>query len=121
MSEQVAGIRQNTGRDPAFRPTGKTWFRHTLLLITTLFTATLAGAIFPFGKLPIFPELNSPVAPDSLIVLLYLPQFYGTLIGTALIELATNPETLIYALSFSVSLVFILASHEAGHYIACRI
>lgn len=108
-------------RPPSLKPRARTWLLHALLLAATLFTATLAGAIFPFGRLPIFPELIDGTAPDSIFALLYLPQYYGNLIGQTLIVLATDPQALASAVSFSMSLLFILAAHEAGHYIACRI
>lgn len=103
------------------RPTKRTWLRHTLFLLITFVTATIAGTIEPFGRLPIFPELMDGTAPDSFLVLLYLPEYYGNLIAKALILLATDPPTLLASLSFSVPLLIILTAHEAGHYVACRI
>jgi membrane-associated protease RseP (regulator of RpoE activity) len=43
------------------------------------------------------------------------------LVGDAVTRLFTDAEYLTYGLSFSLSLLFILISHEMGHYIACRI
>lgn len=103
------------------RPTKRTWLRHSLFLLVTFITATIAGTIYPFGRLPIFPELADGSAPDSFLVLLYLPEYYGNLVAKALILLATDPPTLLASLSFSVPLLIILTAHEAGHYVACRI
>jgi membrane-associated protease RseP (regulator of RpoE activity) len=36
----------------AMRPKFRTWMFHTLLLLVTLVTATIAGVIYPFGKIP---------------------------------------------------------------------
>ncbi|HUF04777.1 MAG TPA: site-2 protease family protein [Aridibacter sp.] len=103
------------------RPTKRTWLRHTLFLLITFITATIAGTIYPFGRLPIFPEMMDGTAPDSILALLFLPQYYANLVAKALILLATDPSTLFAALSFSVPLLIILTAHEAGHYVACRI
>ena len=43
------------------------------------------------------------------------------LINTSVTGLLTDPAILAYGLKFSLSLLFILIAHEAGHYIACRI
>src|SRR5213078_4439098 len=39
----------------------------------------------------------------------------------AVVRLFTDPLSLEYGLSFSLSLLFILLSHEMGHYVACRL
>ena len=76
---------------PTLRPTRRTWIKHSLLLFATFCTATIAGAIFPFGRLEIFPELLAPGAPDSWAVLLNLPEYYLNLIVRAL----TSPAELL--------------------------
>jgi len=121
MSDQITIPSDTTFEPPVLRPRPRTWLRHGLLLAATFVTATLAGAIAPFGNLPIFPELIDGTAPDTIAVIYYLPQYYGNLIGQAIIHLATDPAALANALAFSGSLLFILTSHEAGHYVACRI
>jgi membrane-associated protease RseP (regulator of RpoE activity) len=50
-----------------------------------------------------------------------LPTTYAILIGSAVSALFTDASLLADGLSFSISLLFILISHEMGHYIACRI
>lgn len=105
----------------ALRPRARAWLMHIGLLLITLVTSTIAGFIFPFGRLPVFPELMSDSAPDSVVVIAYLPIYYLNLIGSVFQQATGDPAALLSALSFSVPLLFILASHEAGHYIACRI
>ncbi|REJ75378.1 MAG: site-2 protease family protein [Acidobacteria bacterium] len=117
MSKQIPLPQPLFPDRPTLRPTKRTWLKHSLLLLITFFTATLAGAIFPFGRLDIFPELLAADAPDSWAVLLNLPQYYLNLVVRAL----TSPAELFRALSFSVPLMIILTAHEAGHYVACRI
>ena len=50
-----------------------------------------------------------------------LPTVYGALLVESVIDLFADPAKLIYGLSFSLSLLFILICHEMGHYIACRL
>lgn len=102
-------------------PTRRTWIRHSALLLATFVTATIAGAIFPFGHLPILLDVPVPESASSLVVLLMIPQLYASTVFTAVTTLLSDPATLTGALSFSLSLIFILTCHEAGHYVACRI
>ena len=102
------------------RPTARTWVKHLLLLLATLITATIAGTLFPFGNQPmVFPDTGTW---GGLFDLLFsLPTRYLEMIGTTVHALLTNTQALKDGLSFSLSLLFILISHEMGHYIACRI
>lgn len=99
----------------------KVWIKHSLLLILTFITCTISGIMQPFGIIEIFPELNEPKLPSFLEVLSLLPIYYSNLILTAGYNLFTEASVLSYGLKFSISLLFILAAHEAGHYITCRI
>lgn len=121
MSDHAGTPERQLKRRPAMRPKARAWIIHSLLLAATFVTATIAGAIFPFGRLPIFPELIDGTAPDSIAALLYLPQYYGNMIGTTIVALSTDPSIFWSAVSFSLSLLFILTAHEAGHYVACRL
>lgn len=103
------------------RPTRRTWVRHLILLLITFFTCTIAGTIYPFGPVPLFPELNAADSLDTFQLLLSLPILYVQLIGKVVNLLLTNTEVLTHGLSFSLSTLFILISHEMGHYVACRI
>ena len=103
------------------RPSAGTWLKHIGLLLVTLVTATIAGSLYPFGKLPIFPEADPQTWAEIFDFILSLPSRYFALISGTVYLLSTNWELLKYALSFSISVLFILVSHEMGHYIACRI
>jgi membrane-associated protease RseP (regulator of RpoE activity) len=105
----------------SMKPTRSTWIKHALLLFATFITATLASTLEPFGRLTVFPELIDGTAPDSWFILLLLPFYYAKLIWTSMTYLMVNPHALFESLGFSISLLFILTAHEAGHYVACRI
>ncbi len=103
----------------AIRPNFKTWLKHFAFLFLTFITATIAGTLYPFGKI----EILLSVSDDAslLEVLAAIPNAYFQTIQFAIKQLFTNPEILFDGLSFSVSALTILLAHEAGHYIACRI
>lgn len=105
----------------AMRPTARTWMLHVLLLLITLVTATIAGVLFPFGRIDSMPAADPQSWPELLQFIATVPTRYAALIGTAIHHLITDTSYLIDGLSFSVSLLFILISHEMGHYVACRI
>ena len=105
------------------RPTGPsaaTWIRHSLLLLLTLFTATVAGLMEPFGPIPLLLSIDAAMAADTSAILGALPSAYASTVIEVVRLLFTNPEALKIGLSFSLPLIFILTCHEFGHYIACR-
>jgi membrane-associated protease RseP (regulator of RpoE activity) len=101
----------------AMRPTARTWIKHTLFLLLTVFTATIASNIYPFGAIPFIPKFN----PQTWTEFLWLPFYYVEFVYDSIYLVFTNPALLKYGLKFSFSLLFILTCHEAGHYIASRI
>ncbi len=103
------------------RPTLRTWVKHSLLLAVTFCTATVAGTLFPFGRLQIFPDSDPQTAGELLQFIVTLPVAYAGLVISAVSNVLSNPAELAYGLSFSISLLFILLCHEMGHYTACRI
>src|SRR5215470_9265403 len=103
------------------RPTWRAYLLHIGLLLITLCTATIAGVLYPFGSIPIFPEDDPQTFQEAVQFVASLPIKYVELIGHAVTQLATNHAILVEGLSFSISLLFILFSHEMGHYIACRL
>lgn len=105
----------------ALIPTAATWFRHGLLLLLTIVTATIAGSIYPFGRLPFMVGPDPETWADVADLLYQLPYSYLSVVVNTVYLLATDWELLKDGLSFSLSLLFILTSHEMGHYIACRI
>jgi membrane-associated protease RseP (regulator of RpoE activity) len=109
---------------PPLRPTAGAIVRHLLLLALTFCTATIAGTLYPFGLAPMsatLPDRDPETAAEVVTFLVTLPMRYAHLIGEAVHALLTNAEYFRYGISFSGSLLFILISHEMGHYIACRI
>ncbi len=106
----------------SMKPTRRTWIKHSVLLIVTLITCTIAGSIIPFGQLQILPQLDSLSNDAGFFEVIYaLPAAYLDMVQFTVRTLLTEPEFLLYGLKFSCSLLFILFAHEAGHYIACRL
>lgn len=103
------------------KPTARTWIKHIILLGVTVCTTTLAGTLFPFGRYDTMPDADPQTATEVLRLLVSLPLNYALLVMDAIRNLFATPENLLYGLSFSFSLLFILVCHEMGHYIACRI
>jgi membrane-associated protease RseP (regulator of RpoE activity) len=94
---------------------------HALLLLITLVTATIAGVLFPFGTIDSMPASDPQTFPELFNFIATLPTRYLGLIGDAVYRIVTDSRYLFDGLSFSLSLLFILISHEMGHYVACRI
>jgi membrane-associated protease RseP (regulator of RpoE activity) len=103
------------------RPTARVWVKHLLLLAATFCTATVAGTLYPFGGLGSISGDDPQNFGEFVQLLLSLPSAYLSMVGNAIHQIYTNAEYLRYGLSFSVSLLFILISHEMGHYVACRL
>lgn len=106
---------------PVLKPTALAWAKHAALLLLTIFTATVAGSIFPFGPVPFSFGPDPESWGDIFAILPQLPYRYLAGAIDAVRMVFSNWEYLSYGLSFSLSLLFILTSHEMGHYIACRI
>ena len=105
----------------AMRPTLRTWILHVALLLLTLVTVTMAGVLFPFGTIDPFPVTDPKSLSELADLIVTLPSRYAFLIGDTITRLLNDPQLLKDGLSFSLSLLFILISHEMGHYVACRI
>lgn len=106
---------------PSFRPTARTWIKHILLLLVTFCTVTVAGSMFPFGPYQTLPTDDPQNLQEFLTFLFALPSKYAVLVGGAIAAIVNEPGNLECGLKFSTSLLFILVSHEMGHYVACRI
>ena len=117
----MASLDRFTLLDGYPRPTLRTWARHFVFLAITFVTSTIAGILFPFGRIPSLPEADPQTFGEFLKLVTEIPFRYSALIVTAVSKLLTDTEYLTYGLSFSLSLLFILICHEMGHYIACRI
>jgi membrane-associated protease RseP (regulator of RpoE activity) len=92
------------------------WRLHGLLFVLTILTTTLAGLMFAAPELPT-PE---PRLATPLDYLLYVPLSYIYQITELLRYTPAHPRLLAEGVTFSVSLLAILFSHEMGHYLACR-
>ncbi len=97
-------------------------WKHLLLFLSTFATTTIAGSLYPFGPIQLFisEEQSANNNPVSFWDYLHLPIDYLWFIVEMVKLISTNEEVLSAGLKFSVSLLFILAAHEAGHYLACR-
>lgn len=105
----------------AMRPTRRAYAFHMLLLAATLVTATIAGTLYPFGSIEVMPTADPQSTGELIEFIFSLPSRYIVLIGGVLGSLIGDWELLKNGLKFSISLLFILISHEMGHYVACRI
>jgi membrane-associated protease RseP (regulator of RpoE activity) len=117
----MASLDRFTLLDGYPRPTLRTRARHFLFLAITFVTSTIAGSLFPFGRIPSLPEADPQTLSEFLQLVSEIPFRYSALIFIAVSKLLTDAEYLTYGLSFSLSLLFILICHEMGHYVACRI
>jgi membrane-associated protease RseP (regulator of RpoE activity) len=60
------------------------------------------------------------VLSGRLSYLLYVPEYYLRIVGSLFLYAVMHPHIFVAAISFSISLLFILTAHEMGHYLACR-
>ncbi len=107
--------------DKSLRPSAATWLRHLFFLLITLVTTTIAGVLYPFGLIQTLPDADPQSFTEFLQFAASLPSRYLALVGTAVFSLLSDTAYLTYGLKFSLSLLFVLISHEMGHYIACRL
>src|SRR5215203_4837505 len=105
----------------SLRPSVRTWLKHLAFLIITFLTSTIAGVLYPFGPISILPDTDPQTFTEITQFILSLPVRYVVLVGTAVSSILSDPGYLRHGVSFSLSLMFILISHEMGHYVACRL
>ena len=103
----------------SMRPTRRAYIKHSAFFIITFCTVLVASVLQPFGILPVFANVDPNVSTTDF--LLNFPVYYAIMIVDTIWLLFTEPVVLAYGLKFTFSLLFILTSHEFGHYIACRI
>jgi membrane-associated protease RseP (regulator of RpoE activity) len=98
------------------RPSASEWARHLALFALTVITTTIAGVML------ISPNVEPAIRPPAGVFgyLLFLPQYYLASVAALMVHALSNPPVLLQGVLFSASLLAILATHEAGHYIACR-
>lgn len=107
--------------ESSLRPSAAVWLKHIAFLLITFVTTTIAGVLYPFGLIQVLPNEDPQTFSQIVDFILSLPAKYFLLIGSAVNLLLTDPLYLTYGLKFSLSLLFILISHEMGHYVACRL
>src|SRR5215510_1245284 len=100
----------------SLRPSAQTWLKHLAFLAITLCTATMAGAVYPFGRIADFPPVQLPVWDDLATFVTWAPTLYSYFVVYVAYNLMTDVGQLAYALRFSIPLLTILISHEMGHY-----
>lgn len=102
----------------AARPTSREWARHAGLFVLTSLTTAIAGVMLLSEKSP---DAAMPAAGSWVDYLLYVPLVYLKLtIGYFHLALSES-GLMLQGVTFSISLLAILTSHEFGHYIACRL
>ncbi len=106
-------------RRRAARPTAREWVRHGALFFLTALTAACAGTLFavPLDQIP------DPSVPLStpLDYVLFVPVYYFKFLGAVGAYALASPAYALDGAAFAAGLLFILLSHEAGHYVACRV
>lgn len=103
--------------DVYYLPTPREWLRHAALFIFTLCTSTLSGLMLLAGEV----EVKEPSAPrHALEWIVYPVVYYVNFIWAYIAHAVAAPHLIVESLSFSATLLSILAAHEAGHYLACR-
>lgn len=109
-------LKQPVRARPLARPTMREWIQHLALFALTVVTTTIAGVML------ITPGVEPNIqAPNGVLgYLLFLPQYYLASVVQLVLQALADPLVLRQGLLFSASLLAILATHEAGHYIACR-
>lgn len=121
MTESDSEIAMNIFPAAAPLPKPGVWIRHIFFLTLTLVTSTIAGVLYPFGIVPIMTGPDPGSIDEAVKMLSGIPLSYAKIVGGAIYLLYSDLGVLAYGLSFSLSLLFILLSHEMGHYVACRI
>jgi len=100
-------------------PTARQWLLHAALFVATIVTTTICGIIMAGPELE--PSSGTAAETGGLGGSLWLiPWYYVSTVIELIAYAFTHPNVLWQGLAFSGSLLAILASHEAGHYVFCR-
>jgi membrane-associated protease RseP (regulator of RpoE activity) len=101
------------------KPTVRQWLRHVALLLLTFVTTTICGIMMAGPDLDLGGG-SGPATGGLLRAILLIPWYYAGAVMAIVRYALLHPEFLRKGLTFSVSLLAILASHESGHYLFCR-
>jgi membrane-associated protease RseP (regulator of RpoE activity) len=100
------------------RPNARQWALHAALFVVTAMTTTICG--ISFAQPDIGSGAESVGATGWVELLLLIPRYYVLSVVGLVSYAFAHPYFLGQGLRFSASLLAILASHEAGHYVFCR-
>jgi membrane-associated protease RseP (regulator of RpoE activity) len=101
------------------RPTAREWARHGGLFLLTALACTFAGMMQAIpNDAAIEPALDAPARLFDYVS--YVPVYYVLTVAGVCQYAAAHPSLIISGVTFAAALLSILASHEAGHYVACR-
>ena len=115
MDDSIRTALDLSGRNKPWL-SAREWRMHGGLFLLTVLTTIFAGVMLAAPELsPPEPRLASP-----LDYLLYVPLSYLYSINELLRYAFSHPHAIVEGVTFSVSLLAILFSHEMGHYLACR-
>src|SRR5260370_35250838 len=99
--------------------TARQWALHAAMFLVTATTTSICGIVFALSSA----DLANAAPPDAGGVagsLLLFPWYYANAVAGVVRFAFAHPQILREGLTFSVSLLAILASHESGHYFFCR-
>jgi membrane-associated protease RseP (regulator of RpoE activity) len=118
MSQSTEAVRPNINRRFP-RPTARQWALHAALFLVTATTTTICGIVFALSGADL---ANAAPADTGGVVgsLLLFPWYYASAVAGLVRFALGHPQILREGLTFSASLLAILASHESGHYLFCR-
>lgn len=108
------------------RPKPLTWLFHGLLLFVTFLTCTVAGCLWPFGYLGFGSDsagagAGAETYSELIASIPHLPIYYAVFVFESIQAVFGNTANLSYGMTYAAAVLFILVSHEMGHYIACRL
>ena len=101
------------------RPTARQWLIHVMLFVVTVCTTTLCGIIMGSADSDAGAGVSAGTGGFAGSIWL-IPWYYLSTVLEIVRYAFSHPHVLREGLTFSGSLLAILASHESGHYLFCR-
>ena len=100
-------------------PTARQWLIHVMLFVVTVCTTTLCGIIMGSADSDAGAGVSAGTGGFAGSIWL-IPWYYLSAVLGIVRYAFSHPHVLREGLTFSGSLLAILASHESGHYLFCR-